>query len=113
MGIHPSNLSNYTKKSAQEPKATFINKLLVAGVDIIFLFTGKRGVTVDNETKNKFEEMERRLQKLEAKLFRLNEEQEELKVENKKLKEENARLRDQSNQDIFVDARKLMGKKKR
>ncbi|MEW6507218.1 MAG: hypothetical protein AB1432_05675 [Bacteroidota bacterium] len=99
-----NNLSLYTS-AVQEPKATFIHKLLVAGVDIIFLFTGKRGATVDDETKKKFEEMEQRLQKLESKLFRLTQENEELK-------EENASLRSSMAKDINHSQNKGMDKLK-
>lgn len=96
-----NNLSLYTT-AVQEPKATFIHKLLTAGVDIIFLFTGKRGISMDAETEAKFQEMEGRLTKLESKLFRVTEENEKLKDENAEQAEEIRRLRVQSEQTIVL-----------
>lgn len=68
-----NNLSLYTS-AVQEPKATFIYKLLKAGVDIIFLFTGKRGISLDQEIKDEFAKLHDRIEKLEATLYRLQEE---------------------------------------
>jgi hypothetical protein len=87
-------------------------QLAERGCDINFLLTGKRGISVDEETKKKISDMEQRLEKIESKMFRLLEENEKLKDVIDEKDKEIERLSVQSEKTLTLDVPSKLDKHK-